>query len=278
MLQAIVKFGVGIAVMAMVSSGVSARTLSDLDAVHEAAMQRTLVMRVAKSHIQLASGVDAAAAHRTLMASVELYDKNLDDLEANSPSSSLNRRLMGLKQHWTDFKAVALSRPSRATVAMLLEESNNLLYQSDSLVRQWRLRLPQERGQFNELALQQSMLSERIGLYYAAHFYGMNQPWVLEELNMSIQEYEKGMSALRAAASERGNQKSVDMLENQWHYARSGLDKVNAGKRETGGISVAMESMLAQSDQLGEQFRDEDRIAMNAGRVSTGLAANVPAE
>ena len=278
MLQSIFKRGLGVMVLALAASGVEARSLSDLDAVHQAATQRTLVMRVAKAHIQLASGVDHANARRSLVASIEQYDKNLDELEANSPNSTLNSRLLQLKREWKQFKTTAQSEPSRASVVALLEESNNLLYQTDSLVRQWQLRLPQERGQFNELALQQSMLSERIGLFYTAHYYGIGEPWVLEELNLSIREYEKGMGELHDAAQERGDGKALAMLQNHWNYAKLGLQKFNDGSYVPVVISVAMESMYAQSNQLGEQFRNEDRIAMNEGRVNVGLAAHVSAE
>lgn len=275
MFESIVKFSVGLVMMALMSTSVSARSMSDLDAVHMAATQRTLVMRVAKAHIQLASGVDALNARRNLQNSIEEYDNNLKALEQNSPNSVLNRRIMSLKNEWQAFKQVALADPAPMTVQTLLEESNNLLYQTDSLVRQWRMRLPQERGFANELALQQSMLSERIGLFYTAHFYGINQPWVLEELNLSIREYEKGMAALHAAARESGDSKAVDLLQNQWTYAKLGLKKFNEGNYVPVVVSVAMESMYAQSNQLGEQFRDEDRIAMNLGRVDVGLAVNV---
>lgn len=278
MFQSIVKFSVGLVMMALMSTSVSARSLSDLDAVHMAATQRTLVMRVAKAHIQVASGVDAVNARRTLHASVREYDSNLKELEQNSPNSVLNRRMISLKQSWHAFRRVAQADPSPLTVQTLLEESNNLLYQTDSLLRQWRLRLPQERGLFNELALQQSMLSERIGLFYTAHFYGIDQPWVLEELNLSIREYEKGMPALRAAARHAGDGKVVDLLQNQWNYAKLGLQKFNEGNYVPVVMSVAMESMYAQSNQLGELFRNEDRIAMNQGRVDVGLAVNVVAE
>lgn len=278
MLQSMFKRVVGVAVLAMAASGVEARSLSDLDAVHQAATQRTLVMRVAKAHIQLASGVDHANAQRALVAGIEEYDRNLEELEANSPNSTLNNRLLQLKQEWQTFKAAAQSEPSRRSVLTLLEESNNLLYQTDSLVRQWQLRLPQDRGQYNEQALQQSMLSERISLFYTAHYYGIGEPWVLEELNLSIREYEKGLNDLRTAARERGDQKSLAMLQNHWNYAKLGLKKFNDGDYVPVVISVAMESMYAQSNQLGEQFRTEDRIAMNEGRVSVGLAVNVSAE
>ncbi len=278
MLRSIVKFSVGIAAIVMVCSSVSARSLSDLDAVHEAAIQRTLIMRVAKSHIQLASGVAQPNVRRTLLASIEQCDQVLEDLETNSPNSVLNHRLLTLKQQWKGFRELALLEPSRHTVEALLDDSADLLYQTDSLVRQWRLRLPQQRGLFNELALQQSMLSERIGLYYAAHYYGVDEPWVLEELNLSINEYEKGMAQLRAASAGNDEQKTLELLQNQWNYAKLGLQKFNQGNYVPVVISVAMESMYAQSNQLGEQFRDADRIAMSEGRLNVGLAANMSAD
>lgn len=278
MFQSMFKRGLSVMVLALAASGVEARSLSDLDAVHQAATQRTLVMRVAKSHIQLASGVDRANARHTLKTSIKEYDRILNELEANSPNSSLNRRLLQLQRDWHAFKSKAQAEPTRATVVALLEESNNLLYRTDALVREWQMRLPQARGQSNELALQQSMLSERINLFYTAHYYGVNEPWVLDELNLSIREYEKGMGVLHTTARERGDQKSVNMLQNHWNYAKMGLQKFNDGSYVPVVLSVAMESMYAQSNQLGEQFRDEDRIAMNQGRLDVGLAAHVTAE
>ena len=278
MFHSIFKRGLGVVVLALAASGVEARSLSDLDAVHQAATQRALVMRVAKAHIQVASGVDRENARRSLQASIKQYDKNLEELEANSPNSGINGRLLQLKKDWQAFKTKAQRPSNRATVVSLLEESDNLLYRTDALVRQWQLRLPQEHGHFNELALQQSMLSERISLFHAAHLYGLNEPWVREELSLSIREYDKGMTVLRTAAHEQGDKKALDILQNHWSYAKMGLQKSNEGSHVPVVLSVAMESMYAQSNQLGEHFRNEDRIAMNKGRVHVGLAANVSAE
>lgn len=257
---------------------VVARTLSDLDAVHQSAAERTLVMRLAKVHIQLASGVDYDNALKALHAGIAQCEQHLAQLEANSPDAQINQRVLKVKSLWQDFRQLAESRPSRASVLALLESSNNLLFQTDALVKEWQARLPQTRSEKSDLAWQQSMLSERIGLFYTAHFYGIDEPWVLEELNHSIKAYEKGMTQLRGAARVAEDGKVLAQLDSQWSYAKLGLQQFNKGSYVPVVVSVAMESMYQQTNQLGDRYLDQDRLAMNEGRVAVGLAANMNGE
>ncbi|MFZ5602700.1 MAG: type IV pili methyl-accepting chemotaxis transducer N-terminal domain-containing protein [Pseudomonadota bacterium] len=270
--------GVLVLVSALGSASVSARSLTDLDAVHQSAAERTLVMRVAKAHLQLAAGVDRDQARQALTTSIAQYEKNLDQLEANSPNSAINQRIVKIKGLWQDYKAMAQSKPSRESVVALLEASDNLLFQSDALVRDWQMRLPQNQGERSDLALQQGMLSERIGLFYAAHNYGINEPWVLEEMNYSMQAYEKGMSQLRSAAWNDGETRALTQLDTQWHAARGGLQQVTSGRSAPALVAVAMESLYQQSNELGALYREDDRMEMLGRGITMGLASNVPME
>lgn len=194
MLQAVLKQGAGVLVLALAASGAGAAELSDMEAARQAASQRTLVMRVAKAHVQLAVGEDQANARKTLANGIEQYDKSLQALQAGVTEPALQQRLQQMAQSWQTFKMTAQAVPTRASVETLLVSSDNLLYQTDTLMRQWQLRLSQE--QFNDQAYQQSMLSERIGLFQGAQHYGMQEDWVQQELNASLQAYENGLAAL----------------------------------------------------------------------------------
>lgn len=277
MFQSLFKRVLGVVMLlVLVTGGVEARTLSDLDAVHLAAKQRALIMRVAKAHVQLP--LLPHASYRSLKASIEQYDRNLAELEANSPNSDLNRRLLQLKRDWQAFKALAMSQPTRDSVLTLLEESDNLLVRTDILVRRWQLRLPQGGEQTHEQALQQSMLSERIGLLYAAHTFGVNEPWVLEELNLSMREYDKGLVALQAVVRDGDPLLTLDTLRQQWRDVRDGLQRLTETRAAPALLMVAMESLYSQGVQLGEQCREEKRLAMQGKAVKVGLVANVTAE
>lgn len=43
------------------------------------------------------------------------------------------------------------------------------------------------------LVMYQSMFLECIGLFYVVYYYGMNDVWVLDELQYSVLVYEQGM-------------------------------------------------------------------------------------
>ena len=63
-----------VVILGLISTLASARTISDLDAVHKAAVQRTLAMRIAKDHLQMAANVDYQAARAGLDANVEEFE------------------------------------------------------------------------------------------------------------------------------------------------------------------------------------------------------------
>ena len=142
----------------------------------------------------------------------------------------------------------------------------------------FRSRLPQSQGERSDLALQQGMLSERIGLFYAAHNYGIKEPWVLEEMNYSMQAYEKGMGQLRSTTWNGGETHALTQLDIQWHAARGGLQQVTSGNTAPALVAVAMESLYQQSNELGALYREDDRMAMLGGSLAQGLASNVASE
>ena len=264
----------GVVVLALVSSWVSAQALSDLDAVHDAAQLRTLAMRAAKAHVQLAVNGNDDKVWRQLTDCVVRYDDTLAQLEASATGPDLNHRLQDLRAQWQRYKTIALSEPSRSSVLKMLDASNNLLVQTDGLMRQWQSRLPLERGGLDTLAQQQAMLSERVGLYYAALAYGVDAPWVRDELHYSVSAFEKGMKQLQSDSVGGHDNRLLGLLQNQWNYIRSGLQQ---STHTTSGLAlnVAMESLYTESNQLGERFHKQDRIAMNMPSVGVGLAAYV---
>lgn len=274
MLQSTMFRSMGILILVLVSGWASARSLSDLDAVHQSAQLRTLAMRVARTHIQAASGDQDTGVWQALNGDVVRYDDTLARLEENSPSSVINQRILKVKALWRQYKTTALSRPSRTTVNALLDAGDNLLVQTDALVKLWQARLPHDRGERNDLALQQGMLSERIGLFYAAQAYGIHDNRVRDELRYSMRAFEQGMGQLQAAASEVQDSRLLALLRNQWTFARQGLKQ----RADAGTMTVAMETLYQQSNELGDRFRDEDRLVMNAASLPIGLAANVTAD
>lgn len=263
--------------VAFSSSWVSARSISDLDAVNQSAWQRTLSMRVAKAHTQMAAAVDVQDAEIELHRSIAEFEHILSQLEVNSPNSKIHLRVDTLKKEWREFRSLAESTPTKENVVLVIEDANDVMFQADALMREWKVRLPGVHGSSIDLATQQSMLSERIGAFYAAQYLGVDQPWMAQELKHSIEAYEQGMVALRE--SEQRGQVNVALmaqLNSNWEYAKLGLSQFQKGQFVPVVIAVTMESMYQQTNTLGAAYHVQERIALNSGVGSAGLAANIP--
>lgn len=267
-----------VVVLSLVSAFVSARTISDLDAVYKAAIQRTLVMRIAKNHIQLATGVDYQSSKIDLSASIEEFDQLLGQLELNSPTSAINQRVLGIKKIWQSYRVMAESLPSQESVLALLESSNDLILQSDLLMREWQGRLPGVYGESIDLVQQQSMLSERIGAFYLAQYMGIRDGWVKAELEHTIQAYNAGMEQLRISALDVAvDPLIVAQLSSNWEYAKLNLEQYSAEKFVPVVMMITMQSMYKQTNNLAMAYHVRDRIALNGGQLyaESALAANI---
>lgn len=267
-----------VVVLGVVSTMASARTISDLDAVHKAAVQRTLVMRIAKDHLQMAAGVDYQASRADMEASIEEYEFLLGQLELNSPNSNLNQRVLDIKRDWQKFRSVALTVASQESSLALIEEGNDLMLKNDLLMREWQARLPHLYGERIDLAQQQSMLSQRIGVYYLAQYICVEADWLQDEMQFTVTAYETGMEELRLASEDAAvDPLIVAQLSSNWDYAKLGLEQFSSGKYVPVVMSVTMESMVKQTDTLAAAYHIRDRIAMNGGRIlgESSLAANI---
>jgi len=267
-----------VVILGLISTLASARTISDLDAVHKAAVQRTLVMRIAKDHLQMAANVDYKAAQSDLEANVEEFEFLLGQLEHNSPNSTINQRVLDLKEGWMAFRVGATSAPDTNSALDLIEKADDLLLKSDLLMRDWQARLPHHYGDRIDLAQQQSMLSERINVLYLAQYIGVEVDWVQDEMNYTVAAYEQGMKEIRLASKDAVvDPLIVAQLSSNWEYAKLGLEQFGQGKYVPVVMSVTLDSMVQQTNTLAAAYHIRDRIALNGGRVlaQTGLAANI---
>lgn len=264
-------------VLVFSSAGLSARTLSDLDAVNTAAWERTLTMRMAKAYTQLAADLDGKTAQAELNQAVEEFSQGLAVLEQNAPNSKIHQRILTVKKEWESFRTLTENAPTRDNLEAVLDGADELMYHTDSLVREWKNRLPNANAESIDLANGQSMLSERIGVYYAARAMGLDSLWVSSELEHTVEAYEDGMAALQYF-EKRGqfNTALMAQLNSNWEYAKMGLSHFQEGHFVPTVIAVTMESMFEQTNTLGASYHVQERIAMNANLNSRGLAANMP--
>lgn len=259
--------------MGLSGSMVSARTVSDIDATQQSAWQRTLTLRMAKSWLQMAANIDRQGATSRLLSAMDEYDQSLKVLSRNAPNSHIGERLDRIASKWVQYQVLLQNPASVANVEALLEQGDDLMYEHDGLMRQWQARLPREMGQDMDLVLQQSMLSERIGMYYLAHYYGLNKPWVIVEMNRSVAAYESGTQEILALSDLAPA--LLNQLVSNWEYAKFGLEQFNHGQYVPVVMTVTMESMYHQTNTLGDVYHLRNRMALNEQQnfANSSLAA-----
>lgn len=256
----------------------SEKSMSEIEAISQAGWQRTLVMRIAKSHMLLAAGIDYKKSKSQLEQSVGEYEAVLRSLQRNSPNRDISERLRVIKGEWEQFKAAIEMPMTKESALTVMEESDDLLYHTDAIVRRWKVYAEEQVGHLVDTSSQQSMLSERIGMFYAAHFYGLKNEWVITELNFTLRAYEKGLQEL---LSYHENTKEIDdniaRLSNQWEYAKMSLKKFNSGQYLPHVIAVTVDTMMQRSNKIASLY------VANRGEVNTefeqiqlpGLASTV---
>jgi len=256
-------------------------SITELEAINQAAWQRTLVMRIAKSHMLVAAGIDYQKSKSQLTDSIDEYESVLKTLQGNSPNHDISERLRVIKIEWEQFKVVVLKAPTQEGALVVMEESDDLLYHTDAIVRRWKVYAEEQIGHLVDTSSQQSMLSERIGMFYAAHFYGLKNEWVISELNFTLKAYEKGLQELLSYSE---NTKEIDdniaRLSNQWEYAKMSLKKFNSGQYLPHVIAVTVDTMMHRSNKIANLYaanKTQDTLHYDQIQVP-GLASTIGAE
>ncbi|OUR92511.1 hypothetical protein A9Q81_16305 [Gammaproteobacteria bacterium 42_54_T18] len=270
-----------IAGMLIQTSVASTTAISELEAISQAAWQRTLVMRIAKSHMLVAAGIDYQKSKSQLMDSIKEYEVVLKTLQSNSPNHDISERLRFIKVEWEQFKAASLKAPSKEVALVVMEESDDLLYHTDAIVRRWKVYAEEQIRHLVDTSSQQSMLSERIGMFYAAHFYGLKNEWVISELNFTLRAYEKGLQELLSYSEntkEIGD--NIARLSNQWEYAKMSLKKFNSGQYLPHVIAVTVDTMMQRSNKIANLYAaNKTQDSLHYGQIEVpGLASTVGAD
>lgn len=272
-----VRFGLVIMVLFSANLG-WASSLSDVEILERTAAQRTLVISAAKHYVLAAAGIDVEESKGAVIKAKDQFDQNLRLLKMNVPDTYARNGLKQLQQEWTGFRSLLEKQSSQAQVETIIEGTNKLVFLADNLANNWS-GLPSSRElELVNLANFQAMLSERIGLLYAAHYYGVKQDWVVMELNETLYEYESSLDYLeRFVGKDSSTVKHLEQVNNQWNFAKQGFAKFNQGHYLPKVIAVTVASMQQEMQQVASHYSQHYETNHDALVTLSipGLAANL---
>ena len=273
----LVRTGLVLVGMLSANSGWSA-TLTDAEILNRTAQLRTLAVSTARHYVNAAGGIEIDESRQSLTDASQAFDDNLRLLKMHAPNTYARNGLKQLDREWSDYSQVLTQQPANQRVERLIESSSKLVFLADSLLNNWRGLASDRDLEALNLAHMQAMLSERIGLLYGAHYYGLKDDWVLGELNATLFEYEKGLNFLtRFLDNEASVVANLEQVTNQWTYAKEGFARFNQGHYLPKLIAVTMDSMEAEMSKMAIHYSTvyEERNNSMVTLSVPGLAANI---
>lgn len=231
-----------------VCAPVQAQVTSLNDAINKAGRQRMLSQRMAKAWLALGQGVDTRRADKVMADSMALFDRQLVELKAYSPSPDIRQTYSALETAWSDYKAALVGQaPDRAATGLVLGLDSKVL----KLAHQGTVQLEQLSGKpvgkLVNVAGRQRMLSQRTAKFYLSQRWGAQVADAAGEMEKARQEFRAAMSLLTQAPQATTMIKAqLALAEQQWIFFENALARL----QEPAGAQRRAEEVFATSENI----------------------------
>jgi hypothetical protein len=151
-------------------------TLTIGQAVNMAGRQRMLSQRMAKARLYRTVGQMTDQAQKELNASQIIFDESLRALQLYAPTKAVRDRFDKVAMVWKDYKNALTIDSSRSGTLYVVSNNTQFLVLCDEAVQElvaYSRTLPNNED-FTNISGRMRMLSQRLTLYYGAHYFGLD--------------------------------------------------------------------------------------------------------
>lgn len=229
--------------------------IDDAEAMNLSGMQRMLSQRIAKSYLMIGAEVRSDQAQQQLEQSVARFESNYQALDEYAPSPQIRAALLQVEQTWRPYRELSLSRPSREQAVRLLQLSEQVLAQSEALVKLIEAHTGSASARLVNRSGRQRMLSQRIAKLYLALSWHLPMEGLEQQLQLATSEFEAAQQELLSAEQNTPQiTAALHKVEAQWRFARAGFQLSADSRYVPTVITTTTETLLWQMNELTSAY------------------------
>jgi hypothetical protein len=212
-------------------------------AINKAGRQRMLSQRIAKLHAQLLLNVQPKKALKIMDESVALFDSQLSELQAFSPTPEIRGLYAQLAQLWSTYRSSVYVMPSLTSLKQVAELNEAVLKTANAATVALEKHSGTASARLVNVSGRQRMLSQRAAKFYLFRAAGLTGASIESGLVGARKEFEAGLAELKNAPQNTEKiKRQLLSAESQWVFFAHALDSYTPGSPNMTHLEYVAES------------------------------------